>query len=58
MSLEYFQKVKMTRGSATLQRQDINFRTLDYFKKYDEDNTYVDNDLQLLVLNQNMYDIY
>ena len=57
MSLEYFQKVKMTRGSATMQRQDTNFRTLDYFKKYDEDNTYIDNDLRLLVLNQNMNDI-
>lgn len=50
MSLEYFQKVKMTRGSPTFKNQDTNFRTIDYFKKYDEGNTFIDLDLRNLVI--------
>lgn len=60
MSLEYFKKVKMARGSATQKIWD-NLRSLDYFKKYDIDNTYVDTDLKILVLKNNRYtylDIY
>lgn len=55
MSLEYFQKVKMTRGSPTYKNQDTNFRTLEYYNKYDEGNTYTDEDLKNLLLSTNQF---
>lgn len=46
MSLEYFQKIKMTRGDATGAN---NVRTMEYFHKYDQGDTY-DNELRDLVI--------
>ena len=51
MSEEYYKKVKMTRGSAT-QKVWNNLRNMDYFRKYDQGNTYNDDNLKLLVINK------
>ena len=47
-SLEFFQKVKMTRGDATT---GINVRDLNYFKRYDEGTNYKDDILKNLIEN-------
>jgi len=47
-SLEYFTKVKMTRGDACAQRFD-SVRDLDYFKRYDESATVLDRTLADMV---------
>jgi hypothetical protein len=47
-SLEFFEKVKMTRGAAdTL----INVRNIDYFHNYNKNTTYYDDTLKNLILN-------
>ena len=49
-SLEFFQKVKMTRGAADF-IQGENVRNMEYFKKYDKDATFEDLTLKNLILN-------
>jgi len=50
-SLEFFQKVKMTRGDASnINTNDI--RNIDYFNKYNENTTYSDETLKNLILNE------
>lgn len=43
-SLEYFTRIKMTRGDASSPQLD-GVRTLEYFHRYDESATYVDRTL-------------
>lgn len=47
-SMEFFEKVKMTRGSACVQRHDA-IRTHDYFKAYDSLATHKNTELSELV---------
>jgi hypothetical protein len=49
-SLEYFQKVKMTRGSANVAKHD-KIRDMNYFKKYDEGTNFKDDTLKNLIIN-------
>jgi len=49
-SLEFFQKVKMTRGAADT-IQSNNVRDMNYFKSYDEGTTYKDDVLKNLIEN-------
>jgi hypothetical protein len=49
MSEEYYKKVKISRGSATQKVWD-NLRNMDYFRKYDEGNTFEDNNLKILTI--------
>lgn len=49
-SVEFFQKVKMTRGDA-LNNNDENFRDMNYFERYNINTTYEDTILKDLVLN-------
>ena len=47
-SLEYFQKVKMTRGDVASQGWE-NIRDMNYFQSYDKDATYLDDTLKNLI---------
>jgi hypothetical protein len=47
-SLEYFTKVKMSRGAADGAIHE-NVRNMDYFREYDKGKTYKDTDLQELL---------
>jgi glycosyltransferase involved in cell wall biosynthesis len=49
-SLEYFTKIKMTRGDASTPDFD-SFRDLDYFKRYDEPASVVDRTLADMLMN-------
>jgi hypothetical protein len=49
-SLEFFQKVKMTRGAADSIQCD-NVRDINYFKSYDEGTNYKDDTLKNLIEN-------
>jgi hypothetical protein len=49
-SEEYFEKVKMTRGSANcIQHETV--RTKEYFQRANQDTTFVDTDLKKMVEN-------
>ena len=48
MSLEYFKKVKMTRGDVAVVNWN-NIRDMNYFNKYDKDATFEDIDLKNLL---------
>ena len=54
-SLEFFQKVKMTRGSANVAQHD-KIRDMNYFRKYDYGTRWLDDLLKNLI--QNPPDIY
>ena len=47
-SLEYFTKVKMTRGSACKVAND-SVRDMDYFIRYDKDTNFADNELKNVI---------
>jgi glycosyltransferase involved in cell wall biosynthesis len=49
-SLEFFQKVKMTRGSANVAKHD-KIRDMDYFKRYDSGTDFKDDTLKNLIEN-------
>jgi hypothetical protein len=48
-SLEYFVKIKMTRGDVASQNSD-NVRDINYFMKYNENKDLEDNDLKNMIL--------
>jgi hypothetical protein len=49
-SLEYFQKVKMTRGDVVNKNSD-NIRDMNYFNNYNKNTNFIDDTLKNLVLN-------
>lgn len=53
-SLEYFKRVKMTRGDAENQNNN-NVRDMNYFYRYDRAPTILDEDLKFMIWDQGIY---